>query len=123
MPSRVLAVPADIGRKSTEPRALDHNRAAKLLEPFGLPIPPDAVVAQLSPAMRQLLEVVRAMMHEPAVLVLDEPTAALDASTIGLLQRLVLDAKQRGTAILYISHHLEEIQKLANRVTVLRRGR
>ncbi len=101
---------------------LRRERAGRLLEPFGLPIPPDALVAQLSPAMRQLLEVVRAMMHEPAVLMLDEPTAALDAETIRLLQSLVVDAKSRGTAIVYVSHHLEEVQQLADRVTVLRDG-
>jgi ribose transport system ATP-binding protein len=101
---------------------LRRDRAAELLDPFGLPIPPDVLVAQLSPAMRQLLEVARAMMHRPDVLLLDEPTAALDAETIKLLQSLVLDAKSRGVAILYISHHLEEVQRLADRVTVLRDG-
>jgi ribose transport system ATP-binding protein len=101
---------------------LRREYAAQLLEPFNLPIPPDALVAQLSPAMRQLLEVARAMMHKPEVLLLDEPTAALDADTIGLLQSLVLDAKRNGAAILYISHHLEEVQRLADRVTVLRDG-
>ena len=101
---------------------LRRDRAAALLEPFGLQIPPDVLVAQLSPAMRQLLEVVRAMMHKPSVLMLDEPTAALDADTIGLLQSLVLDAKAGGTAIVYVSHHLEEVQQLADRVTVLRDG-
>lgn len=101
---------------------LRRDYAASLLEPFDLPIPPDVLVAQLSPAMRQLLEVARAMMHKPDVLLLDEPTAALDAATIGLLQKLVLDARDRGAAILYISHHLEEVQRLADRVTVLRDG-
>jgi len=92
------------------------------LRPFDLPFSLDARVAQLSPGSRQLLEVVRALASDPKVLVLDEPTAALDAGTAERLQDMLIRASGQGMAVVYISHRLEEVARLAHRVTILRDG-
>jgi ribose transport system ATP-binding protein len=99
------------------------GRAAEMLAGYDLPFAPSAVVADLSPGARQLLEVVRALLHRPRVLLLDEPTAALDAESIQRLEALVDGALQDGTAVLYISHRLDEVQRIAARLTVIRDGR
>ena len=92
------------------------------LRPFDLPFSLNARVAQLSPGSRQLLEVVRALASDPKVLVLDEPTAALDAATAERLQDMLTRASGQGVAVVYISHRLEEVARLAHRVTILRDG-
>ena len=99
------------------------RQVGKLLEPYDLSFGPDTRVAELSPGSKQLLEVVRAMMHRPKVLLLDEPTAALDAANIAKLEKLVASALEHGTAILYITHRLDEVQRLADQLTVIRDGR
>jgi ribose transport system permease protein/ribose transport system ATP-binding protein len=105
------------------PLALPRRQLAELVGPYELPFPLDARVADLSVASRQRLEIVRAHMHHPRVLVLDEPTAALDRTSAEWLERLLLSTLHDGTAILYITHHLDEVRRLANRLTVLRDGR
>ncbi|MFL5843515.1 MAG: ATP-binding cassette domain-containing protein [Solirubrobacteraceae bacterium] len=96
---------------------------AALLEPYDLSFGPDTKVASLSPGSKQLLEVVRAMIHRPKVLLLDEPTAALDAANIAKLEGLIASALEHGTAILYITHRLDEVQRIADQLTVIRDGR
>ncbi|KRF22412.1 ATP-binding cassette domain-containing protein [Phycicoccus sp. Soil802] len=102
-----------------EPRPPDLR---KLLRRFDLPFPINATVSALGPGARQLLEVARAMSHQPKVLLLDEPTAALDMRLAGHLEHLVREARNDGTAIVYVSHRLEEVRRLADRLTVLRDG-
>ena len=99
------------------------KEVGKLLEPYDLSFGPDTRVASLSPGSKQLLEVVRAMMHRPKVLLLDEPTAALDAANITKLEGLIASALEHGTAILYITHRLDEVQRIADQLTVIRDGR
>jgi len=101
---------------------LNFAEGRRLLAPYELPIDPDARVGDLSPGQRQLLEIVKALMHDPKVLLLDEPTAALDASTIGRLETLIASARDSGVAVLYISHRLDEVRRLADRLTVIRDG-
>ena len=76
----------------------------------------------LGPGARQLLEVARAMAHKPKVLMLDEPTAALDMDLAIKLEEIIKRARDDGTAIVYVSHRLEEVRRLANRLTVIRDG-
>lgn len=100
------------------------NRLAReLLERFQLNIDPRAPVATLSPPERQEVLIAKALFRKAKLLILDEPTAALDAGRIERLFQLVGDLKGEGVAILYISHHLEEIFELADRITVLRDSR
>ena len=98
------------------------NDLDSLLRPYRLPFGTADIVANLGPGARQLLEVARAMCHRPAVLLLDEPTAALDMDLAEHLEGLVRQARNEGAAIIYVSHRLEEIRRLADRLTVLRDG-
>jgi ribose transport system ATP-binding protein len=109
-------------RKLGGARAGAAEQVGHRLRPFDLPFSLDARVAQLSPGSRQLLEVVRALASDPRVLVLDEPTAALDAGTGERLQHMLTRASEQGVAVVYISHRLEEVARLAHRVTILRDG-
>ena len=101
--------------------AATQKRSAAILERFGLCLSPGAVVAGLTLAERQRLEITRALACDPKVLILDEPTAAL-AETDWLFG-LVRQATAAGAAVLYISHRLAEVRELCQRATVLRNGR
>jgi ribose transport system ATP-binding protein len=109
-------------RKLGGTRAGAAEQVERRLRPFDPPFSLNARVAQLSPGSRQLLEVVRALASDPKVLVLDEPTAALDAGTAERLQDMLVRAAGQGVAVVYISHRLEEVARLAHRVTILRDG-
>ena len=101
--------------------AATQKRGAAILERFGLRLSPNAIVASLTLAERQRLEITRAFACDPKVLILDEPTAAL-AETDWLFG-LVRQATAAGAAVLYISHRLAEVRELCQRATVLRNGR
>jgi ribose transport system ATP-binding protein len=102
---------------------LNFKEVDALLAPYDLPFASSTLVGALSPGSRQLLEVVRAMLHRPKVLLLDEPTAALDAANIAKLERLIAATLDHGTAVLYITHRLDEVQRMADQLTVIRDGR
>jgi ribose transport system ATP-binding protein len=102
-----------------QPRPADLD---KILARYELPFGPSDSVASLGPGGRQLLEVARAMAHRPRVLILDEPTAALDMRLAAHLEELIKQSRDEGVAVIYVSHRLEEIRRLADRVTVLRDG-
>ncbi|WP_457253643.1 ATP-binding cassette domain-containing protein [Pedococcus sp. P5_B7] len=89
---------------------------------FDLPFRQSDLVAALGPGARQLLEVARAMAHRPKVLMLDEPTAALDMKLAEKLEEIIRQARDDGTAIVYVSHRLAEVRRLADRLTVIRDG-
>lgn len=94
----------------------------QLLARYDLPFKPTDLVGALGPGARQLLEVARAMSHQPRVLMLDEPTAALDMRYAAHLEELIKQSRDEGVAIVYVSHRLEEVRRLADRLTVLRDG-
>jgi ABC-type sugar transport system ATPase subunit len=96
--------------------------AQELLARFNLHINPEIPVNRLSPPERQEVVIARALYRRAKLLILDEPTAALDATRIDRLFELIRDLKAQGVAVLYISHHLEEVFRLADRITVLRDG-
>ncbi|UKA55196.1 ATP-binding cassette domain-containing protein [Arthrobacter sp. FW305-BF8] len=95
---------------------------SSLLSEYELPFGPGDHVRSLGPGARQMLEVVRSLCHEPRALILDEPTAALDMQSAGQLQEWIRRARDKGIAIVYVSHRLEEIRQLADRLTVIRDG-
>lgn len=98
------------------------DRAGPVLAQLGLDVPMDARVETLAIADRQLLEVCRATVAGPRVLILDEPTSSLPKAAVRRLEQVIQTLVGRGIAVLYISHFLEEVLAIADRVTVLRDG-
>lgn len=99
--------------------------ARRLLADFDLDIElfPDVPAGFLTLAERQLFEVAKALVTDPKVLLLDEPTTALGPDEVEALHRTVLACKRRGVGVVYVSHRLPEVLEVADRVTVLRDGR
>jgi ABC-type sugar transport system ATPase subunit len=99
------------------------RRARSMLDDFGFEIDPRSRVGRLSAADRQLVEITRAIVEARRVIVMDEPTSSLTNQEVVELFRLIRDLKSRGLAVIYISHRLEELPEIADRLTVLRDGR
>jgi len=99
------------------------NEAMQVMEQIGLKVDPDAPAQSLSVAELQMLEIVKSLSHNIELLVLDEPTAALDEKEASRLFLLIDSLKKEGIAIVYITHRLEEVMRIADRVIVLRNGR
>ncbi|NNJ16131.1 sugar ABC transporter ATP-binding protein [Pseudomonas putida CSV86] len=100
-----------------------HQRAAAIAAGLNLDLPLHAPIEQLGQAERQLVVLARALALQPRLLILDEPTAALSAAEAQRLFELIGQLRQRGVAILYISHRLADLQCIAERALVLRDGR
>jgi ribose transport system ATP-binding protein len=98
------------------------ERAERALAEFGFPLDPKAVVTSLSRAEQQMLEITKALVTRPRILILDEPTASLTERETESLFRLVRMLKCDGAAIVYITHRIAELEKIGDRVTVLRDG-
>jgi len=96
--------------------------ASKLIESLDLPLDPHSVLGDLELGRQQLVAVAQALAHDAKVLIFDEPTAALSAEETQMLFSLIQRLQGRGVGIVYISHRLEEIFSLAQRITVLRDG-
>jgi ribose transport system ATP-binding protein len=99
-----------------------NDRAKKLLDEYGFNLNPRARLGRLSAADRQLVEITRAIVEAKRVIVMDEPTSSLTDQEVKELFRLIRDLKARGLAVIYISHRLEELDEIADRVTILRDG-
>ena len=99
--------------------------ARRVLHEFDLDLElfPDAPAGMLTLAERQLFEVAKALVAEPKVLLLDEPTTALGPNEVEALHRTVAACRQRGVGVVYVSHRLPEVLEIADRITVLRDGR
>ncbi len=102
-------------------RRMDEWAAERLAE-FDLDVLPTAPVEALSLAERQLLEVVKALLARPKVLLLDEPTTALGPEGVERLHALVSEQSRAGVGVVYVSHRLPEVLGVADRITVLRDG-
>ena len=100
-----------------------NERARQLLADYGFRLDPRARTGRLSAADRQLVEITRATAEARRVVVMDEPTSSLTAHEAEELFRLIRDLKRRGLAVIYISHRLEELDRIADRLTILRDGR
>jgi ribose transport system ATP-binding protein len=103
-------------------RALE-RQAGELLAELGVDIDPRTEVRRLGAASRQLVEITKALSQDARVLIMDEPTASLARSEVQALFRIIDRLKQRRIGIVYITHRLEEVMAVADRVTVLRDGR
>ena len=99
------------------------NQAREILRSyFDIEIPGEALISELTPAEQQIVQITRALLHNPSVLVFDEPTAALVKREADHLFQTIQRLRADGLAIVYISHYLSEIELLCDRVTVLRNG-
>ncbi len=98
------------------------RRAAELLDRIGARIHPDADVRSLSMPEQQLVEIARSLGADARILIMDEPTASLSEREVEHLFAVVRQLRAAGVGIIYVSHRLEELQELADRVTVLRDG-
>lgn len=96
--------------------------ARERMQRFGVDIDPRATIGSLSPAQRQFIEIVKALLSDPKVLLLDEPTSTLDIDGVRKLMALVREVTAAGAGVIYVSHRLPEILELAQRVTILRDG-
>ncbi|MAH66025.1 MAG: D-xylose ABC transporter ATP-binding protein [Phycisphaerae bacterium] len=104
-------------------RAEATTRATAALRAAGLDLEPSRSVADLGMGTRQLVEIAKALSTEARMLIMDEPTSSLTAAEADLLFETIERLRDEGTAIVYISHRLGEIERLADRVVVLRDGR
>ena len=98
-------------------------RARGALARLGVDIDPNALIAELSVAELQFVEIARALTADLRLLILDEPTSALTPAEVDKLFRIVRSLRDQGTSVLLITHRLEELDLIANAVTVLRDGR
>jgi D-xylose transport system ATP-binding protein len=99
------------------------EEARRALDRVGLDVPVETPVRELGIGQQQLVEIARALMKEAAILVLDEPTAALPEDDARRLLGLLGDLRRKGVAAIYVSHRLDEVFAVADRITVLRDGR
>ncbi len=110
-------VPGFISRR----KALE--QADKLLQEIGVNLDPRKKISQLSVAYRQLVEIAKGLSVKPRVLILDEPTSSLTAPEIKDLFRVIRKLTAMNTAVIYISHKLDEVFEIADRITVMRDGK
>ena len=106
---------------------LDEERlnadARRVFARLNLDLDPRTLVADLTVARQQMVEIAKALSFDSKVLIMDEPTAALNAQEVADLFRVVRQLREEGVGIVYISHRMDELQQIADRVTVMRDGR
>ena len=99
------------------------KRIRDVSEEYGLPLDPTRLVGDLSAGERQRVEIVRCLLQDPKLLIMDEPTSVLTPQEVDVLFKTLRQLSAEGTAILYISHKLDEIRALCDEATILRGGR
>jgi galactofuranose transport system ATP-binding protein len=99
-----------------------HQEASRVLARLGLHIDPASTLVQHAPGVRQLVAIARAISTSPSVLILDEPTSSLDEDEVRELFAIIRGLRDSGVAVLFISHFLEQVYEIADRLTVLRNG-
>ncbi len=104
-------------------RRRTRREVAEVSQRYGLAVPPDALVADLPVGIQQRVEIVKALMRDAQVLILDEPTAVLTPQETDDLMRVMGELRDSGTSIVFITHKLREVRAIADRITVIRRGK
>ncbi|MCA0273156.1 MAG: ABC transporter ATP-binding protein [Proteobacteria bacterium] len=99
------------------------GRIREVSEGYGLPLDPSRLVGDLSAGERQRVEIIRCLLQDPKLLIMDEPTSVLTPQEVAILFGTLRQLAAEGTSILYISHKLEEIRALCDAATILRRGK
>ena len=115
-----------LGREETAFGFLNHRgeraRAARLFERMGVGIAPDAPCRSLTVAQQQVVEIAKALSLNASIIVMDEPTATLTTEEVERLFAIIADLKAHGIGVIYISHRLDEVFQIADRVMVMRDG-
>jgi simple sugar transport system ATP-binding protein len=117
-----------LGHEDTRPGGfLDRRRArrdvAEISKRYNLDVPPDALVADLPVGVQQRVEIIKALSRDAKMLILDEPTAVLTPQETDELITVMRALRDNGTSIVFITHKLREVKAVADRITVIRRGR
>jgi ribose transport system ATP-binding protein len=127
VPQLTVAENVFLGRQPRRLGIVDRRRmreeARRLLERIKVRVDPDALVSALGVAQRQMVEIAKALSLEARVLIMDEPTASLSGQEVQRLFEIVRGLKQEEVGVIFISHHLEEVTEIGDRVTVLRDGK
>jgi simple sugar transport system ATP-binding protein len=126
LPNMSVAENIALGREPRRMGGIDwpgmRRDAAAVLSELGLAIDPASLLGSHSLAVQQLVAIARAISADVRVLVLDEPTSSLDADEVAELFRVIRELKERGVAVLFISHFLDQVYEISDRITVLRGG-
>ncbi|WP_158972139.1 ABC transporter ATP-binding protein [Chachezhania sediminis] len=112
-----------LGMENPPPMRDLAKRITQVSEAYGLPLDPSRIVGDLSAGERQRVEIIRCLLQDPKLLIMDEPTSVLTPQEVDILFQTLQKLSAEGTAILYISHKLEEIRTLCDRATILRLGK
>lgn len=116
-----------LGRELMRNRMVDDRTMRRLatekLSQLGCHVKPNALVREISLADRQLVQIARALLDDYKLVIFDEPTAVLTGDEVERLLTIIQQLKEQGAAVLYISHRLDEVQRLADKVSVLRDGK
>lgn len=112
-----------LGMEAPPPMRELARRIREVSEAYGLPLDPAKQVGDLSAGERQRVEIIRCLLQSPKLLIMDEPTSVLTPQEVAILFETLRKLSSEGTAILYISHKLEEIRALCEGATILRRGK
>jgi len=109
-------------RLSFIPQAAEREKALKLFDRIGVEIDPEKLCGELSVAEQQVVEIAKALSQDARIILMDEPTAALTPREVEGLLKVVRELRSQGIGIIYVSHRLDEIDAIADRVTILRDG-
>jgi ribose transport system ATP-binding protein len=112
-----------VGGRFVQDKKAIHRRASEIFRRLGVNVNTHNMVGMLSTAKQQLVEIAKAMAKDVKILIMDEPSAALSVSEVQRLFEIIRLLKEKGVTILYISHRMEEVFQIADRVTVMRDGR
>jgi ribose transport system ATP-binding protein len=128
MPDLTVAQNIFIGREPRAGRFFLGERAleaktAELLDRLHMPLEPGQRVGDLTVAKQQMVEIAKALSYEPRILIMDEPTAALNDAEVQVLHDLIRRFRRPDTGVIYISHRMDELKAISDRITVIRDGR
>ena len=99
-----------------------HREGKQLLGTLGVQLSPEKKMKELRVAEMQTVEIAKALVHRAEIIIMDEPTSAISETEVGALFDVILDLKRQGVAVIYISHRIEEVFRIADTVTILRDG-
>lgn len=111
------------GSRFFQNKRLIHEKTSEILREFNLDLDTHAAVGTVSTAKQQMVEIVKALSQNAKIMIMDEPSAAISIADVEVLFRVIRKLKQKGVAIIYISHRMDEIFDIADRVTIMRDGR